>query len=86
MTIALGPIAHFMTRSLYSSLNSRKSWCSVIPVSVEAESELHFWLENLEQYNGQNIWQSPSAVRADASATGFGGFTVEHGPHIAHGQ
>ena len=31
MSIALGPIAHFMTRSLYSSLKSRKSWCSVVP-------------------------------------------------------
>ena len=32
---------------------------------------------------------SPSAVRVvftDASETGFGGYTIEHGCHIAHSQ
>ena len=34
-------------------------------------------------------WKAPSAVGVvftDASATGFAGYTVEHGCHIAHGQ
>ena len=36
-----------------------------------------------------NIWHSPSALRlvySDASATGYGGYIVEHDPKIAHGQ
>ena len=40
-------------------------------------------------FNGQNIWPSPSAVRvvySDASNTGYGGYCVEHGGHVAHGQ
>ena len=42
-----------------------------------------------EKYNGQNIWKSPSAMRvvySDASGTGYGGYVVEHGCHVAHGQ
>ena len=37
----------------------------------------------------QNIWRSPSAVRvvySDASGSGFGGYTVDDGPQIVHGQ
>ena len=44
-------------------LNSRKSWCAQLQLSVEAKAELQF-----------------------ASSTGFGGYTVEHGGQIAHGQ
>ena len=42
-----------------------------------------------EKINGQDIWYSPSALRVvytDASDTGYGGYTVEHGCHVAHGQ
>ena len=80
MSIARGFIARFMTHSLYSSLNSRESWHSYIPISSEARSELQFWLENIEKYNGQNLWPSPSAVRvvySDASAIDVGSFTVD---------
>ena len=34
------------------------------------------------------MWKSPSAVRivySDASGTGYGGYTVQHDCHIAHG-
>ena len=34
-------------------------------------------------------WHSPSAIRvvySDASSSGYGGYLVEHGCHIAHGQ
>ena len=39
--------------------------------------------------NGKEIWHSPSAmkvVHSDASDTGYGGYTMEHGCHIAHGR
>ena len=88
MSLALGPVARLMTRSLYVLLNSRQSWCSKLPLSQEAKSEVQFWLSSLEAWNGQGIWHSPAAVRVvytDASHTGYGGYTVEHGCHIAHG-
>ena len=51
--------------------------------------ELRFWLGQLEGFNGQNIWHSPSAIRvlySDASDTGYGGYMVEHGCYIAQDQ
>ena len=76
MSLALGTIAGLQTRSLYALINSRDSWCQKLKLSPEAT-------------NGQNIWHSPSAVRlvySDASDTGYGGYTAEHGCHIAQGQ
>ena len=55
----------------------------------KAREELVFWLGNVDCFNGQSIWRSPSAVRvvySDASSTGFGSYIVEHGSHIVHGQ
>ena len=89
MSLALGTIARLQTRSLYALINNRVSWCQNLRLSSEATAELQFWKEKLENFNGQNIWHSPSAVRlvySDASDTGYGGYTVEHGCHIAHGQ
>ena len=89
MSIALGPVARLMTRSLYTLLNSRHSWYEKLQVSPEAAEELQFWCKCFPDFNGQNICRSPSAVRviySDASDTGFGGYMVEHGPQIAHGQ
>ena len=65
------------------------SWCQNLRLSSEAAAELQFWKEKLENFNGKNIWHSSSAVRlvySDASDTGYGGYTVEHGCHITHGQ
>ena len=89
MSIALGPVARLMTRSLYTLLNSRHSWYERLQMSPEAAEELRFWHKCFSDFNGQNIWRSPSAVRviySDASDTGFGGYMVEHGPQIAHSQ
>ena len=88
MSLALGPIARFMTRGLYSALNAMNSWCQRVQITPEALTELQFWLYNIHKYNGQNIWHSPAAVRlvySDASSTGYGGYTVQHGPQVAHG-
>lgn len=89
MSLALGPIARFMTRGLYGALNNRQSWCQLVEITSEALLELKFWLYNFAKYNGQSIWHSASTMRlvySDASATGYGGYIVEHGPQIAHGQ
>ena len=89
MSLAFGPIARFMTRSLYATLNTRLSWFQQLEVTPKAKTELQFWLCNVHKYNGQNIWHQPAAMRlvySDASSTGYGGYTVEHGPQVAHGQ
>ena len=85
MSMALGPVARLMTCSLYMVLNTRSSWCVQLSLSME---ELKFWLALIREFNGQNLWPKPSAVRvvfSDASDTGFGGYTIEHGGLIANG-
>ena len=60
-----------------------------LQLSDKAKQELEFWLAQVKQLNGQNLWPKPSAVRvvySDASDTGYGGYAVEHGGQIATGQ
>ena len=55
---------------------------------MEARTELQFWVESLQDFNAQPIWRSPGALRvvySDASSTGYGGYTVEHGMHFVSG-
>jgi len=88
MALGLGPVSRLMTRSLYALLNTRHFWCESLAISLEAREELLFWVDNLNNLNGQGIWHSPSALRvvySDASDTGYGGYTVEHGYHMAQG-
>ena len=88
MSLVVGPVARPMTRSLYAVLSTRQYWCQSLPVSCEARQEIQFWLDNLDNANGQGLWLSPSTVHnvyADASSSGYGGFIVEHGCHVAHG-
>ena len=89
MGIALGPVARFMTRNLYALLESRYAWCDVLEISPLVRMELEFWASCLPKYNAQPLWHTPSAVRvvySDASDTGYGGYTVEHGTHVAQGM
>jgi len=89
MSLAIGPVVCLMTCSLYTVLNNRRSWCAQLPLAIEAKNELNFWLAKIRELNGQDLWPKPSTVRvvfSDASDTGFGGYTVEHGGLIANGQ
>ena len=55
-------------------------------LSEDARDELFF---DIAVLNGRAIWFSPGITRgalSDASSTGFGGFVVELGPQISHGQ
>ena len=88
-SLAFGPETRFMSRSLYSILESRESWYESLQFSPEDKAKLVIWASNLEEYNTQPIWHSPGAVRvvySDARDTGFGGYVVEHGPGVSHGQ
>ena len=46
MSIALGPVARLMTRSLYSLLNSHQSWFETLCIMPEVNEELHFWRDS----------------------------------------
>ena len=89
MGLGLGPIVRLRTRCMYALLNNRVSWYSDLHITKDAKEELTFWQNCIVTFNGQKLWKSPSAVRvvySDASSTGFAGYTVEHGTHVAHGQ
>ena len=89
MSLALGSVSRLMTRSLYAVLSNRNSWWQELPLTTQAQVEVCFWLERISEFNGQNIWPKLSALRvvySDASSTGFGGYTVEHGNLVANGQ
>ena len=82
MSLALGPVTRLMTKNLYADLNTWEFWCQMLPISAE------FWLNHVDSLNGRRIWQGSSAVRVvytDASNSEYGGHTVEHGCHVAHG-
>jgi len=64
------------------------SWLQILPLSKQVIGELCFWYQEIEKFNGYNIWIGPPAVRVvftDASDSGYAGYTVQHGPHIAQG-
>ena len=84
----MGSVTRLMTRSMYALLNTRQFWCQYLPITDPVQEEISFWLQQLDTFNGQGIWHTPSAVRmvyADASSTGYASYTVEHGCYIAHG-
>ena len=87
--LAVGPVARFMICSLYTLLEAKFSWCDYLTLSQEAFDEVSSWVNCLSRFKSQPVWHSPSAVRVlytDASDTGFGGYVVERGPCIVHGQ
>jgi len=89
ISLALGSVSRLITRSLFAVLNSRTSWWQNLHLTRQARGEVGFWHARISEFNGQNIWPKPSALRivySDASATGFGGYTVEHGNLVANGQ
>ena len=63
--------------------------CQKLTLSDGASQEIDFWLSKITKLNSTHIWPKSSAVRvvySDASATGYGGYMVEHGNLIANGQ
>ena len=63
LSLAVGPVARFMTRSLYSMSNQRQCWSDLLTLNAEAIAELQFWKASLHEYNSQPIWRHPDAVR-----------------------
>ena len=88
MGLAVGPVARLRTRNMYCLLNTRQSWQDLLQIEENVKDEFTFWVTCVDKINGQKLWRSPAAVRvvySDASSTGYGGYLVEHGNHVAHG-
>ena len=80
----LAMLGHFMGSSI-----SGFFWSDRLALSTEARDDLNFWQHNIVRLNGCAIWFSPSVTRvaySDASGTGCGGYVVELGPVVSHGQ
>ena len=89
MTLAIGPVARLRTRALYALVNRRKCWSDRLPMNGDAKQELLFWNKCLPVFNGREIWFDSGTTRvaySDASSSGFGGYVVEIGPSVSHGQ
>ena len=89
MGIGIGPVARLRIRFLYRLIVNSMSWYERIELDSDALNELQFWYSSIGSFNGQSIWRHASAVRmvySDASSTGYGGYVLEHGQHVAHGQ
>ena len=80
---------YVLERSIFLLINVCVAWSDRLSLSEDACNELQFWQQNIVALNGRSIWFSPSITRvaySDASGSGCGGFIVEHGPEISHGQ
>ena len=89
MMLGTRSVTRLMTRAMYALLETRRGWYDMLMLTEQARLEVNFWLTGLDKFNSQPIWHNRSAVRiiySDASDTGYGGYTVEHGPYIAQGQ
>ena len=65
------------------------SWCQRLSIPYEDKLELEFGHSCMTQFNGQDLWPKPLAVRvvfSDASDLGYGGHSVENGGQLAMGQ
>lgn len=84
MQSAVGKVARFRTRSLYSCVTSRASWTAPVMVSSQALDEIDFWRENIRALNGaelsyhhlyvESAQKAQTFVFCDASGAGFGGY------------
>ena len=55
MSLTLGPVARFMTRSLYGLLDTRLHWGDILPIPAPVADELQFWYHEISGYNNQPI-------------------------------
>ena len=52
MSVAIGPLAHLLTKQMYKFIESRINWDNLKPLTSEVKTELLFWQSNLEKNNG----------------------------------
>lgn len=75
MAMAIGPVCRLMTRSIYTCIESRRSWWGLVFIDEKVLTELLFWLNNIDRLNGKPFidnYQFQEIMYADASSTGYG--------------
>lgn len=94
MSLALGPVVRLWIRGLYREILQAPSGDRVFLLSTEAQEEILFWTENVDN-SGYPMWcPSPKievltysdAIRCYAYSGGWGGFAVEIGKYAAMGS
>ena len=77
LRLATGPIVSVLTRSLYATIASAKSWGSWVKLDELATYELNWWKENLRHTSkfpisvSLSAWQAHFKVASDASDIGY---------------
>ena len=73
-----GPVAHIMTRFLFSVTSSAVSWDCEVLLTQDAISEINFWRHNVHALKGKVYWGAKSLPTkitiSDASDSAFGAF------------
>ena len=88
-TQVFGEQTRMRTRYLYQCIQERTSWKSKVYVSSEAENEMKFWKQNVEDMNrngtimselnyGKMIEDHDVYIYTDASGKGFGGYCTDN--------
>ena len=89
MGIALGPVVHLWTRSIYSDICRADCWDKPFCMSQESQSEVLFWKDNFD-CSGYPIWSPSPKVEvlcySDAGGQGWGGFAVQFSDKVARGS
>jgi hypothetical protein len=88
LSLAIGPATRLFTRQMYFCIMQRTSWNDTVTINRCLQNELRFWCDNIDGFQGYCIKEPVAtcpAVYTDASDTGYGGYTVTLGTHVAHG-
>ena len=75
----IGPLVRLRTRSMYSCLEKRASWNSIVEIDSLALSEMVFWAKNVRANNGSKLLCNrvcETYAYSDASTGGYGGYIV----------
>ena len=64
MHLAIGLLVRLFTRQLYHQIELRVSWYDRVQISLEAISELTFWLNNIDCFNGFTFKHSPTTSKS----------------------
>ena len=86
---SVGNMTRLRTRNLYCCVESRASWDSDVVLTGTALEELEFWNDNIRILDGkpwQDARKCTRVIYSDASNTGYGGYVVNEGSNICHGQ
>ena len=85
--LAVGSMTRIMTKAIHCAIESKSSWNSNVLLSAQAQEELTFWLQNIEQLKAKPINYVASCskvVYSDASTHGFAGYVVDADDSISH--